>query len=133
GRLSSSATVGLQTLGSPKFRRKFIEQELLEVSAVAIPANPNALTLGLKSGAIEKSDLRDTLDLLQIALENPNAARVSPSPGGEGRGEGERLSSDRQKLSTAVPNTHAGASGVRGDEARLIQLARAVRDAIKEK
>src|SRR5262249_13502936 len=39
--------------------RIYLEQELLEVSAVGIPANPNALILGLKSGAIEKSDLRD--------------------------------------------------------------------------
>ena len=50
--------------GSP-LRRRYLEQELLEVSAVAIPANPNALALGLRSGAVEKSDVRDTLDLLQ--------------------------------------------------------------------
>jgi len=47
------------------YRRKFLEQELLEVSAVGIPANPNALQLGLKSGAIEKSDLGELLDLLR--------------------------------------------------------------------
>jgi hypothetical protein len=51
--------------GLPSFRRKYFEQELLEVSAVAIPANPNALALALKSGAVEKSDLRETLDLLR--------------------------------------------------------------------
>src|SRR3954466_3320991 len=50
------------------YNRKFVEQELLEVSAVAIPANPNALALGLKSGAIEKSDLKDLLDLFRTAL-----------------------------------------------------------------
>jgi hypothetical protein len=38
---------------------------LLEVSAVAIPANPDALALGLKSGAVTKADLADTLDLLR--------------------------------------------------------------------
>ena len=47
------------------YRRKYVEQELLEVSAVGIPANPNALALGLKAGAIEKFDLKDTLDLLR--------------------------------------------------------------------
>src|SRR5437870_3922966 len=31
------------------YRRKYVEQELSEVSAVSIPANPNARTLGLKS------------------------------------------------------------------------------------
>jgi phage head maturation protease len=46
------------------YRRKFIEQELLEVSAVSIPANPNALALAYKSGAIEKSDIRELSQLL---------------------------------------------------------------------
>lgn len=46
-------------------RRRYLEQELLEVSAVAIPANPNALALGVKSGAVTRSDLVDTLDLLR--------------------------------------------------------------------
>src|SRR4029077_875409 len=32
------------------YRRKYLEQELLEVSAVSIPANPNALALAYKSG-----------------------------------------------------------------------------------
>ena len=54
------------------YRRKYMEQELLEVSAVAIPANPNALTMALKSGAIEKSDLQSTLEILRQA--------VSPAP-----------------------------------------------------
>src|SRR6266568_3198049 len=53
------------------FRRKYLEQELLEVSAVAIPANPNALALALKSGAVEKSDLRDLADLIRLTLETP--------------------------------------------------------------
>src|SRR5205807_1049685 len=43
----------------------YLEQELLEVSAVGIPANPNALVLGLKSGAIEKSDLQELLAMLK--------------------------------------------------------------------
>jgi hypothetical protein len=46
-------------------RRRYLEQELLEVSAVAIPANPDALALGFKSGAVTKADLVDTLDLLR--------------------------------------------------------------------
>jgi phage head maturation protease len=46
-------------------RRRYLEQELLEVSAVAIPANPDALALGLKSGAVAKGDLQATLELLR--------------------------------------------------------------------
>ncbi len=56
------------------FRRRYLEQELLEVSAVAIPANPNALALGLKSGAVEKSDLRDLAELIHQTLD------TSPAP-----------------------------------------------------
>ena len=56
-------------------RRRYLEQELLEVSAVAIPANPDALALGLKSGAIQKSDLQATLDLLRGLVGVP-----SPQP-----------------------------------------------------
>jgi hypothetical protein len=52
------------------FRRKYLEQELLEVSAVGIPANPNALALGLKSAAVEKADVRDTYELLRLTLES---------------------------------------------------------------
>lgn len=44
--------------------RTYIRQELLEVSAVGIPANPNALALALKSGAIDKSDLKELSTLL---------------------------------------------------------------------
>ena len=51
--------------GAPAPRRRYVEQELLEVSAVAIPANPDALALGVKSGAVEKADLRATLELFR--------------------------------------------------------------------
>jgi HK97 family phage prohead protease len=47
------------------FTRNYTSQELLEVSAVGIPANPNALALAYKSGAIEKSDLREMHSLLK--------------------------------------------------------------------
>jgi hypothetical protein len=45
-----------------------LEQELLEVSAVAIPANPNALALAYKSGAVEKADLKELSSLLSCTL-----------------------------------------------------------------
>jgi len=65
------------------YRRKYLEQELLEVSAVAIPANPNALALGLKSGAVEKSDLRELASLLRHVLSTSPIrpiTPISPSP-----------------------------------------------------
>ncbi len=68
--------------GSPgtPFRRKYLEQELLEVSAVSIPANPNALALGLKAGAIEKSDLIDLEDLLRHTLDASRSVWSAPLP-----------------------------------------------------
>jgi hypothetical protein len=50
------------------FRRKYVEQELLEVSAVAIPANPSALALAYKSGAVAKSEIQNTIDLLRQTI-----------------------------------------------------------------
>jgi hypothetical protein len=41
---------------------------LLEVSAVGIPANPNALALGLKAGALSKQQIKDLGALLHYAL-----------------------------------------------------------------
>ncbi len=66
-------------------RRRYLEQELLEVSAVAIPANPDALALGVKSGAVAKDDLRDALELLR-AIAGAEAENPSPLPSPAGRG-----------------------------------------------
>ena len=62
------------------YKRKYVEQELLEVSAVAIPANPNALALAVKSGAVTKSDLADTLDLLRRLTVDYGPWRPSSVP-----------------------------------------------------
>ncbi len=59
------------------FRRRFTSQELLELSAVSIPANPNALALGLKSGAVAQADLRDAHELLRAALSNAATSHQS--------------------------------------------------------
>jgi len=94
-------------------RRRYLEQELLEVSAVGIPANPEALQLGLKAGA--KSDLQDLLELLgRFAGAQSNAPGPLP------------VFSD-----TAASNTLACAPGVRSDGAQLLQLARALREILR--
>jgi hypothetical protein len=66
-------------------RRRYLEQELLEVSAVAIPANPDALALGVKSGAVAKSDLKEALELLR-AVAGVECEAPSPRPSPVGRG-----------------------------------------------
>ena len=62
--------------GAPAPRRRYVEQELLEVSAVAIPANPDALALGVKSGAVVKADLQETVELLRAVVGEVGAAGV---------------------------------------------------------
>jgi Phage head maturation protease len=82
GKFLNAVSVGFVPLrwedGSEEkgYQRKYLEQELLEVSAVGIPANPNALALGLKSGAIQKSDLHDLSDLIHLTLDQ---STCSPS------------------------------------------------------
>jgi hypothetical protein len=49
---------------------RYLEQELLEVSAVAIPANPDALQLAVRAGALSRSDLEATSDLLRVNLSS---------------------------------------------------------------
>src|SRR5438477_3984349 len=64
------------------YSRKYLEQELLEVSAVAIPANPQALALGVKSGAVQKADLSDLADLIHQTLDTSGGAVASAVAGG---------------------------------------------------
>lgn len=74
GKFLNAVSVGFIPLqwenGEPGnlWNRRYTEQELLEVSAVGIPANPNALALGLKAGAITKQQIKDVGALLHYAL-----------------------------------------------------------------
>lgn len=70
---------GSQELG---YNRRFVEQELLEVSAVGIPANPNALKLGYDAGAVEKSDLQELHSLLKHFCGNDAGIRANSAAQG---------------------------------------------------
>ena len=136
------------------FKRKYLEQELLEVSAVGIPANPEALQLALKAGAVEKSDLRDLADFLRRAADSPASAPEPASPhsasdfglppslhyGATGRTSdsvpipsalGPRISDLHFPGTSAAPNAPAGASGIRGNEAQLLRLAREIQRVLR--
>ena len=58
-------------------RRRYTEQELIEVSAVGIPANPNALTLAIKAGAVDQSDLRELFQLLTHLIRSADSLSAS--------------------------------------------------------
>lgn len=93
--------------GQSGFDRKYLKQELLETSAVAIPANPNALELACKSGAVEKCDLRELMDLLRALT-------------GETAGGSPSISH------FAGSESDASAPGLGTDGAQLVQLLREV-------
>lgn len=98
----------------PGLRRRYLEQELLEVSAVGIPANPEALQLGLKAGAIEAADLRELAGLLRALLAQPAIPDSQPFCG-----------------NTAGVKTNTSALGADANGAQLLQLARAVRKLLR--
>ena len=75
-------------------RRRYLEQELLEVSAVAIPANPDALALGLKSGA-------------DLQVRPAGHGRPSPRPGGDGVAAGKPATQSVARFSTRGPTRYA--------------------------
>jgi hypothetical protein len=116
----SSSSSAAQSDEGGLVRRRYLEQELLEVSAVGIPANPNALQLGLKAGVIQKSDLQELLDLLRGLMSDPNSPALHHSI------------SPLSPSHPAVPDTHARASGVRSYEAQLLRLAREIKEMIHQ-
>ena len=93
GGFLNSASVGFLPMrwenGNEKtaWTRKYLEQELLEVSAVGIPANPNALILALKAGAVSESDLHELRSLLSRVAADvrriTSKTRIKPSFGRE--------------------------------------------------
>ena len=97
------------------FRRKYLEQELLEVSAVGIPANPDALQLGLEAGAVQKGDLLETLERTKEILSRLRALGAPAT-----------LPASGSELQLATP---AGMPAP--PEAQLLELARALSQILK--
>ncbi len=87
GKFLNAVSVGFLPIrwenGAPGagYRRQHLEQELIEVSAVCIPANPEALQLGLEHGAVERSALRELADALRPLTEAGNRFCSHGTPG----------------------------------------------------
>lgn len=90
------------------YRRKYTKSELLEVSAVGIPANPSALALAVKSGCVEASDLRELAQCLKHFCNEPKFGPPNADASLDSRAKGEAL-----------------------DVAPLLQLARSLNDVLK--
>jgi Caudovirus prohead serine protease len=90
GKFLRAVSVGFIPLAYDKpkegdnFYRRYTSQELLEVSAVGIPANPNALELAVKSGALIKSDLRELAQFLKHFCSEQAASRPNSRAQGTG-------------------------------------------------
>ena len=93
-------------------RRRYLEQELLEVSAVAVPANPDALALGLKSGAVEKADVKELMEVLRAVVVESGTVR-----------DGGRLA----EQSSAIRQTGGLRYGACDASAQIMNLARELR------
>lgn len=60
------------------YRRKYVEVELVELSAVAVPANPNALQDAIEQGTISGDEIDRLKNFRQQRVPPANA----PAPGG---------------------------------------------------
>ena len=103
------------------YQRKYLEQELLEVSAVSLPANPNAITMALKAGAIEKSDFKELYNLLKhLCTEASTVVGRLPSTGAP---PSTQISINQQQ-NQADRTSYTGALGPAIFEAQLLQLTK---------
>src|SRR5262249_2103512 len=107
------------------FKRKYLDQELLEVSAVGIPANPDALRLAYKSGAIGKSEVQELLCLLSHLVTDKKETDFANT-----RLQG-ALCPPSISNKNFVGNGDSPTTGCRGgsscDGTQLLQLVRALR------
>jgi HK97 family phage prohead protease len=65
--------------------RTYTKQELLEISMVVVPANPSATVgLALKSGAVERADLKDLAEFLKQFCSDEADFRAKAGTSGAG-------------------------------------------------
>ncbi|MGC8743884.1 MAG: HK97 family phage prohead protease [Verrucomicrobiia bacterium] len=107
-------------------RRIYTEQELIEVSAVSIPANSNALAIAAKSGALNIKTLEESMEQIAALISGFKAIRNNPSIDEEKHCNcGFRNSPEHQ-----CRNCHR--AGIDVELLRLRALSSALREAIEK-
>jgi HK97 family phage prohead protease len=85
---------GNEAAGEPY--RTYKKQELIEISLVAIPANPAAtIPLALKTGAITRGDLSQLSDYLKLLCNDTAGSTSDASASGRGADEAQLLALTR--------------------------------------
>lgn len=69
---------------APGPRRKYTRQELVEISIVPIPANPNALALALDAGIVSRRTVGDVIDMLRSLLSTQTTPPAQVGAAGPG-------------------------------------------------
>jgi len=118
-----------------QYRRKYLEQELLELSAVGIPANPNALQLGLKAGAVEVDDVWEAIFLLEDyakAIADSRSLKAEPRRRDQ-QALIDGLYSLREKFcgTQADPKDNTSELVERVNDSHVLQLTKSFREVLK--
>jgi len=108
--------------GSSIPRRRYLEQELLEVSAVGIPANPNALALGLKAGVLEKSDLNALADLIRLTVSGKVKACDSGNKLTRGRSSRSQLLRLARDLRSILKHAYPAGARIRQKNGQRVSI-----------
>lgn len=82
----------------------YTKTELIEISLVAVPANPNAV-MALKSGAITRGDLRDVIDELKRICES------EPESTSQGRAAARETNAAHESLARSIDALHKAVRG----------------------
>lgn len=92
-------------------RRVYIEQELIEISAVSIPANQNALAIGVKSGRIDRKSLEESFERINGLI---NAYKMILTGQLYRNGEARKPATNTVRLRTELLRLRACFSALKG-------------------
>ncbi len=89
------------------FYRKYLEQELVEVSVAPVPANPNALQHALRLQALQKEVLEESVAALEQLIARDKFCSQTAEPGADTRARGPALDDAHWGLTQLLNQTRA--------------------------